>query len=230
MATITAGAGGMSIEGEFRFRMDDLPEQVLDLARAEIVIFKSVGNSDAFGVNVQLEAEARTVMAPDPDYPEEPPIDYRIAPVFFTEWWEVAQGDLRSRGLDALDGLGFDVDATRADEEPYVQSPAAVYQDSYAGLDRGTLTLRHRDEGVYDARAQGETEFGWTFAVAAVAPIARVVFRAGVMDDARAPSDAVVAAFERHFDPALFAAEWVRRGSDESNWYDYIATPRVGGQ
>ncbi|MEJ6388054.1 hypothetical protein [Gymnodinialimonas ulvae] len=220
----------MSIEGKFRFQMEDLPEQVLDLARAEIVIFKSVGNSDAFGVNVQLEAEARTVMAPDPDYPEEPPIDYRIAPVFFTEWWDVAQGDLRSRGLDALDGLGFEVDATRADQAPYVQSPAAVYQDSYAGLNRGTLTLRHRGAGVYDAQARGETEFRWTFAVEAVAPLARVVFRAGLTDDARAPSDAVAQEFERHFDPALFAVEWLRRGSDEHFWYDYVATPLGSGQ
>ena len=209
--------------------MGAMPEQIMPLSRAGIVLFGQSGvQSDLLSVNVDVHTEPRMVAWLDPEYPEFADEAHRIAPSFYTEWLDMPRGALAGRGLNAMDGFGFDYDADAPDAPP--ESPGAIYQDDHALFRRATMQLRHRGDGLYDVRAEGVTAFDWTFSLDAIAPLERVVFRAGRMEDARAPMDAVVEEFERHFDPAVFEGAWVQRGSGANTWYDFIAVARAAAR
>lgn len=215
----------MSAEGQFRFQMEDLPEQTLALSHAGIVLYaEAMTGRDVFSVHVDIHAEPRMVAWPDPDYPEDPDIEHRIAPSFYTEWFDMPRKDLKGRGAGALDGVGFDFADTIGDFTQ--QPPGAIYQDSHAPFTRATMQVDHLTDALYGVRAQGQTEFGWTFALEATAPLTGIIFRHADRDAARAPDAAVEAEFETYFDRSPFDCAWTRRGPEANPWFDFVATPK----
>ena len=212
----------MSFEGFFRFQMGAMPEQRLELKHAKITLFGTAGaGSESLSVNVDVYATERIVAWADPDHPEDGALDHRIAPAFYTEWLDMPRAALAGRGLGAVDGLAFDYDASAPDAPP--ESPGAINQDSHALFQQAKMDLRHIGEGRYDVRAEGVTEFGWTFALEAVAPLGDVVFRHQDRDAQKAPSAAVEEEFDQLFDRAAFDCGWMRRGPSDNGWFDFIA-------
>ena len=215
----------MSAEGWFRFAMEGMPEQVLDLKHAGIVLFGVAGaGSTMLSVNVDVWAAPRLVSWTDPRFPDDGEIEHNVAPAFYTEWLEMPRAVLAGRGLDAVDGLSFDYDVTDPDAPD--ESPGAINQDSHALFDRAKMTVSHRGDGYYAVQAEGVTEFGWTFALEATAPLEKIVFRHDDRARQGAPDPEVEAEFDTLFDRAPFDCGWRRRGSTEYGWHDFIATAK----
>ncbi|MEM1342069.1 MAG: hypothetical protein AAGF68_07080 [Pseudomonadota bacterium] len=214
----------MSAPGTFHFDMGELPEQSFALETARIVLFvPALGGSEQISLNVDLFAEPREVKADDDLGP------YRMQPAYYTEWLTISRAQLRSRGLNALDGYRLDYDEARTPKGQIIEAPGAVQQDSHALWTRATLSLTHLGGARYRVETEGATEFDWTFRIEAEAAFDQVMLRDDLVDSPRLPDPAVEAEFAELFDPALFEAGWKKQGPPDGGWHDYIARPVASG-
>lgn len=199
--------------------MDDLPQQMFDVARSEMTLFRhALTDSDVFGLSINIDAVPKDVATEDGPY--------SMAPGFYTEWLDIPQIKLASRDVGCLDGYVMEYDVDREEELGFDQFPGAICQDSHAGFEAATMSLTHVGQGKYRVQAQGRTEFAWTFQIDTVAAFKQIMFRDGWADSAKQPDPRIEAEFATFFDVSHFDVGWKQQGSATYNWSDYIATPK----
>ncbi|MDO5604600.1 MAG: hypothetical protein Q4G25_05495 [Paracoccus sp. (in: a-proteobacteria)] len=205
----------------FEFHFDDLPPVTLDIARARITLFAHVPPyEDRIDLNIAIDAVARDVTAPGEDGET-----HLIAPQLYTDYLSIPLTALRSGDAGLLDGWRMSYDP--GDDASQDQAPGAIYQYMHDPFLRATMELTSLGGADYRLRAEGETISGWRFRIDTPARLTSVEAKSGQLDGDLAPSPEVEDWYRRHFEPAVFAPGWQRRGNPATGWYVLAAEPKA---
>jgi len=200
---------GHPATGTFGYTDQDGQSFALPVTRAKFVLFKLLPGARADTVQLSVMVTVDPVDIPNAEDPEFPD---RLCPTITTEWLEISENQFTARGKNALDGYAMQYDQ---DAPGYIESPAALQDESYGTVDEIRMSLTF-ESGGYRLRCAGVDEFNRRFDIDANIGL----FEVGIRHQSgtqHAKADEWLAG---HFDTSQMDVAWEKKGPEDRGWYD----------